>query len=247
MNIAFYNGVSGLSAYQQDMDTLAHNMSNINTYGYKPTRTGFSDLLYTQMNVNGEDKPLTGHGVKASSDELLLTQGNPLTTNNMLDFALVGEGFFATENKGARAYTRNGAFDISVEGSKAYLVTMDGSYVLDGKGKQIALTKKKDGTYDLTAAKDKLGIYNFANPYGLQRRDGSSFTETAVSGEATAVKKSGREKTEPYQLVQGAVEQSAVDMAQTMVDVMISQKAFSFNAKMVQTADQVEEIVNNLR
>lgn len=247
MNIAFYNGVSGLTAFQQDMDTIAHNMSNINTYGYKPTRTGFSDLLYTQMNVNGENKPLTGHGVRAATNELQLSQGNPISTNNMLDFALIGEGFFATENKGAREYTRNGAFDISVEGSKAYLVTMDGAYVLDGKGKQIALTKKDDGTYDLTAAKEKLGVYNFTNPNGLQRTNSSSFTATDVSGEAIAVKASGKNKKDPYQLVQGAVEQSSVDMAQSMVDVMMTQKAFSFNAKMVQTADQIEEIINNLR
>ncbi|MCI8622842.1 MAG: flagellar hook-basal body protein [Provencibacterium sp.] len=247
MNIAFYSGVSGLVAYQQDMDTIAHNMANVNTVGYKPLRTEFSDLLYTRMAINNEEEKLVGHGVRASKVELLYGQGNLQSTEYPLDFALVGEGFFAVDRgRGTLEYTRNGAFDLSVEGKKTYLVTADGGYVLDGKGKPIEVKRATDGTYDYGDVQDRLGVYRFDNPYGLEVTTGSSFRETDVSGRAEAVQV-GRGEESPYRIVSGAVESSGVNLGQQMVDVIMTQKAYQFNAKIVQTADELEEIVNNLR
>lgn len=279
MNIAFYNGVSGMVAYQQDMDTLAHNMANVNNYGYKVSRTSFSDLLYTRMNVNanygaaagaqvspqsqapvaedaaaqeGEAQAvqktyLTGHGVKAANLDLIYGQGAVNQTGNALDFALVGDGFFAVERNERLEYTRNGAFNISVEGNKGFLVASDGGYVLDGRGKRIELTRKEGSNmFDTDPIAEKLGVYQFPNPYGLMTASGSSFVETDISGEPRVVK-ANNPKDLPYQLVQSSLEFSNVDISQEMVGVIITQKAFQFNAKMVQTADQLEEIVNNLR
>ncbi len=247
MNIAFYSGVSGLVAFQQDLDNLSHNMANVNTNGYKATRTNFSDLLYTQMDVNKEDKPLTGHGVKAADLDLMYSQGTPVSTNNQLDFALIGDGFFAVERGDHTEYTRNGAFRISVEGKNGYLVSSDGGYILDAKGKRIKLDREnKNSPLNLDSVREKIGVYQFENPYGLQQTENSCFLETATSGEAKAL--NAKKNAElPYNLVQNALESSNVDLAQEMVDVIITQKAFQFSAKMVQTADSVEEIVNNLR
>ena len=249
MNISFYNGVSGMMAYQEGMDQISHNIANTNTAGYKPSRTAFDDLLYTRMAVNGEEDRLTGHGVRAAGSELIFRQGPVLQTGNALDCAILGEGFFSVERPdGSVEYTRSGAFDISVEGKKGYLVTSDGSYVLDGKGKRIDLERDGDsGLFDLEGLSDRLGVYTFPNPYGLAPSSGSCFQETEASGEADDGRGRRRTEEKPYQLVSGALEQSGVDLADEMVNVMITQKAFQFNAKMVQTADQVEEIVNNLR
>ena len=97
MKISFYNGVSGLSAYQEDMDRISNNISNSGTVGFKASRTNFSQLLYTQMAVNSANQPLTGHGVKADDSRLQCKQGNVLQTGMPLDYAVMGAGFFAVE------------------------------------------------------------------------------------------------------------------------------------------------------
>lgn len=248
MNVSFYNAVSGMVAYQQNMDVLAHNMANVNTNGFKPSRTAFSDILYTKMAING-DEQLQGHGVKAIGNDLDMRQGTPLTTGYPLDFAIIGEGFFAIEDpNGELSYTRNGAFNISVEGNRGYLVTADGSYVLDKSGKSIAL-EKKEGTdeFDLEPLSEELGVYCFENPYGLSQTDGTRFKETAKSGEATVPKATGKNKTLPYALREGTIETSSVDMSQGMTDLIMAQRAFQMNSRMVQTADQMDEVISNLR
>lgn len=248
MNISFYNGVSGLVAYQQGMDVISHNIANVNTIGFKGSRTAFDDLLYTQMAVNVEGQNLTGHGVKAFATDLIYQQGAPKNTENPLDFALLGDGFFAVEGfDGEIEYTRNGAFDIGIQGRRGYLVTNDGRYVLNSNGRRIALDRV-DGSdmFDLGNLQDEIGVFLFDNPYGLEPVSSSSFRPTEVSGEAKRVRnRRGEEK--PYRLLSGAIEQSAVNLADEMANIIVTQRAFQFSAKMVQTADEVEEIVNNLR
>ena len=242
MNIAFYSGVSGLIAYQEQMDTIAHNMANVNTAGYKPLRNEFSDLLYTRMAINYPQEKLVGHGVRTSKVELLYGQGNLETTNYPLDFALASEGFFAVDRgTGTIEYTRNGAFDLSVEEKKIYLVTADGGYVLDEKGKPIEVKRAEDGSIDYADVQERLGVYRFENPYGLEWTTGSSYRESAVSGRAEAV------PNRTANIRSGALERSGVDVGQQMVDVIMTQKSYQFNAKIVQTADELEEIINNLR
>lgn len=244
MNISFYNGVSGLIAFQQDMDTLSHNMANINTNGFKASRSSFEDLLYTEMAVNSAENPMVGHGARVAGKQLLFGQGNLQPTSSMLDFAIVGEGMFAVERGEQVQYTRNGSFALSVEGKKAYLVSKDGGYILDGKGKRIEVKKKEDGAYDFAALKDTVGVYQFSNPYGLQQTNASSFIATDTSGEAW-VPKSTEDK--PYELRQASLELSNVQLTDEMVNLIVTQKGYQMNAKMVQAADQIQEIVNNLR
>lgn len=249
MNISFYNGVSGMLAYQENLNQISHNIANSNTIGYKPSRSTFDDLLYTKMAVNSEEAPLVGHGVKIEDSQLVYRQGPLLQTGNMLDFALIDDGFFAVRRPdGHVEYTRNGAFDISLEGSKGFLVTADGSHVLDARGRAISLSRKSaDGSFEVSDLADKIGIFDFPNPYGLEHSAGSCFKATTGSGEAKAVKIGKNDTKRNYNLMAGALEQSAVELAEEMAGIITTQKAYQLNARMVQTADQLEEIVNNLR
>ena len=144
MNIAFHNGVSGLIGYQQDLDVLAHNMANVNTNGFKESSSVFEDLLYTEMDTNAEDKHPTGHGMRIRNLNLSMEQGSPRQTNSPLDFAIMGEGFFAVERNGRVEYTRNGSLRIGMEGNDGYLVASDGGYMLDSKGQRIKLDRDKE-------------------------------------------------------------------------------------------------------
>ncbi|MEG1687137.1 MAG: flagellar hook-basal body protein [Angelakisella sp.] len=247
MNIAFYTGVSGMAAFQQQMDITAHNIANSTTTGYKVSRASFSDLMYTQMDVKTPGEKTTGHGVKNANTDLLMSQGSLSATGRALDYAIVGDGFFALEDyNGEVKYSRNGAFDVSPQGSKNYLVSsLDGSYVLDGKGKRMTVSTMPEGGYDLTALQERLGIYTVANPYGLGRKDGSSFTVTDLSGPAKSVL--NNKNAPAYELRGATLERSAVDLGSEMLNVIQAQRAYQMNSKIVQTADQMEELVNNLR
>lgn len=242
MNVGFYTAVSGMEAYQKDMDVIANNMANVSTVGYKPSTSTFRDLLYTEMDTNVEGDFLTGHGVKNEDTNLNLKQGILNTTELETDFAIIGEGFFMVDRGGEEPeFTRNGAFTIGLDGKKAYLVSRDGGYVLDEKGKKIEIEVDEDSNVpNLDGLQGRIGIYTFKNPYGLLHRESSSFVKTDLSGEEEANK-------DDCDLIQGGLEYSAVNMSQEMVNVIQTQKAFQFNAKLVQSADEIEEIVNSLR
>ncbi len=250
MNISFFNGVSGLIAYQESLNRTSHNIANSNTVGYKPSKSTFSDLLYTRMAVNSPEEPLVGHGVRFLDSRLLYKQGPVIQTENTLDFGLMGDGFFALQlPDNSIQYTRNGAFDISIEGSTGYLVNALGYYVLDGQGRKIALTAgSQEGLFDLSDLKEKIGIYDFPNPYGLEPVTGNSFLKTENSGEAVSVNNGPPANYDRhYQLIQSALEQSGVNLGDEMVSVIVTQKAYQLNARMVQTADELEQLINNLR
>lgn len=246
MNVAFYTAASGLFAYQHDIDVLANNMANVSTIGFKPSRVSFNDLLYTKMNINKEEPELTGHGVKAQNVDLLFGESVMNFTGYPLDFAISGNGFFAVQNeRGETTYTRNGSFDISLSGNSGYLVDSVGNFVLDMSGRKIKLTAKNGSNeFDLSDLSSRIGVYTFSNPYGLESVGSSQFAPTAKSGPAVSAAKS---KNADYTLLSSALEFSSVDMADTMSDVMLSSRAYQFSAKMLQTSDEIEEIVNNLR
>lgn len=252
MNIAFYTGVSGLTTYQEALNVTANNIANVNTDGYKPAVSAFKDLLYNNMDTNGEKKHILGHGVKTTGSNLIFKQGNLRQTESQLDYAIVGNGMFAADYNGETYYTRNGMFEISVEKRGNYLVSSDGGYILDGDGRRIEIPYEEGADpdenpaagIDFSQLNDMIGIYAVSNPYGLLPADGTRFMTTDVSGEAVAL--TGKER-EAIDLLSSTLESSKVDLADEMVAAMKYQKSYQFSAKMVQTADEIEEIVNNLR
>lgn len=262
MNIAFHTGVSGMTAYQEGLNLIANNVANTNTDGFKPQKETFRDLVNTNMDVHDREKLMYGHGVRTTGGDVIMRQGNMRATGNPLDFAIAGEGFFAVQNGNTVQYTRSGVMDISVEEDGNFLIATDGSYVLDGEGERITVPYKEsepkkdaDGNIinnggepttevDFQALQDKLGIYTFVNPYGLTQNDGCKFSPSTISGAAVPLVDEQRANVD---ILSATLESSAVDMADEMVAIMQTQKAYQFSAKIVQTADQIEEIVNNLR
>lgn len=255
MSIAFYTGVAGMQAFQEQLNVTSNNIANVNTYGYKTQRVTFRDLMYTKMNTHknyddtgtqdGAEKSydMVGHGVRVGSVDMMYQQSGFNATFLTLDFAIDGEGLFAVDNGGTIEYTRNGAFDISVEGKKAYLVAGDGAYVLDGKGKRVEMSLDAQGMPITDDLADKLGIYNFKNPYGLVPTNGGRFLVSNVSGEAVAAKEGEKGST----VLQGMLETSGVDLGTEMVNVIQAQRSFQMNSKIVTTADEIDQMINSLR
>ncbi|MFV0498319.1 MAG: flagellar hook-basal body protein [Candidatus Fimivivens sp.] len=262
MSIAFYTGVSGMLASQSHMDTTSNNIANVNTVGYKTQEASFQNLLYTKMNIhsnyhntttdaatdNTDDAAksydMVGHGVRIGQTNMLYDQGGYLSSGRTLDFAINGEGLFGVETaSGEIEYTRNGNFLVSIERGKAYLVTSDGAYVLAGKGKHIPLEINESGAPILDGLTEKIGLYHFTNPYGLTPTQGGSFKANGVSGKAI-VAKSGNTKST---ILQGVLENSNVEMSDQMVNMIQAQRSFQMNSRVVQAADEIDEMINNLR
>ncbi len=247
MNISFYTARTGLLAYQNGIDIVSHNVSNVSTVGYKSTSATFRELVYSRLDQNAnketpwEEADKTGHGVRMIDDALNMADGNVRTTGYDLDFAVLGNGFFAIDRMGQTLYTKNGAFELSIEGDDVYLVSTDGSYILDQNYEKIIIPRDEQSLLDTDSIVTTVGIFGFDNPEGLQREEGSSFSTTAISGEAYASNEG------EYDLLQGALEQSNTSLAKEMADIIVLQKAYQFSAKVLQTADEVEQIVNTLR
>lgn len=245
MNKAFYTAGSGVRAFQTDMDIISNNVANINTVGFKNSRASFKELLVTEMDNNeAKQKNHTeGHGCYVADAQVIMQQGQLETTEYSFDFAIVGDGFFSVERGGEKEYTRNGAFKIGTAGSKNYLTAGDGAYVLDKGGKRVELKNDSNGLPDVSNLKEMVGVFAFKAPEGLKPMGNTSFRETDISGKPQAVdlKKSGTK------LMQGVLERADVNLADQMAEVITAQRAYSLNAKILQTADQIEEMSNNLR
>ena len=242
MKTAFHAGASGLMAYQQMLDTIGNNIANVNTVGYKHQTTNFEDLLYVHMNTKSAPELLKGVGTKAAYTQLHSDQGAFVTTGGKLDFAIMGDGYFQVDNEGRREFTRNGAFAIGLRSRRAYLTTADGAYVLDARGRRIEL-KEIDGTgtYDFDALKEEIGIFRFTNPHALSPVSSTRYLESEESGKAA------RDTKGVCELGQGFLEQSTTNLADAMTEMIRAQRAYQVSARVVTTADQIEEIVNTLR
>ena len=188
--------------------------------------------MYTNIRPSEEDTNLKlGHGSKIKKTDVLHTQGNMLPTQRDLDFGLLDHGMFAIDTTEGIKYTRNGNFEMSNIGGQFFLTGSQGGFVLDSNGEPIEVTSP-DQDFDI-------GVYTFTNYDGLKIEGGMFFTPTETSGEAVV-------KVDP-DIKRGYLEASNVDTAQTMSDVIQAQRAFQFNSRMVQAADEVMQTVNSLR
>jgi len=255
MNISYYTAVSAMNAFQQDLDVTANNMANVGTNGYKSMRSDFNDLLYTQMDMRPEAQ--VGHGVKNNGPGTAFGQGIFRKTGRALDFAVSGKAFFAirtSEDEEEPAYTRDGAFQISSTEDGNYLTTSDGSYVLDWDGEPIELEYKaaKDsrgddtGELDLDSIADRLGLFVCDNPEGLIHAGSNLFRSGQTSGEWMSIEDLDEDQ-EKSAVMTRTLEMSNADMSTEMVNLMQTQRAFQLNSRIVSTADQIEEMINNLR
>jgi flagellar basal-body rod protein FlgG len=250
---------TGLEAQQTRMSIVAQNLANVNTTGYKRGRAIFEDLLYQNVVQAGSltsqqsESPTglnIGTGVRVVATDKQFSQGNLINTNNPLDIAIQGRGFFEILlPDGARAFTRDGTFQLDADGQ---IVTSSG-YVL-----QPALTVPPgaqsvrigvDGIVSANIAGSPdplqvgtLQIADFVNPAGLQARGENLFLETVASGPP----QSGTPGLNGLgSLVQGALETSNVNVVEELVNMIETQRAYEMTSRAIESADQMLQFVTN--
>lgn len=268
---SLWTGATGMNAQQTNVDTIANNLANVNTTGYKSQVAQFKSLLYQTLQTktttaNGDAKPTSsqvGLGVRTSSINSIFTQGALLASESDTSFAIEGQGFFAVRcEDGTVRYTRNGDFNWSTAaGGGLVLCNSEGSPVLDTTGKPITLAStysasrvsiSSDGTILYPNAQNvptslgmKIGLYQFQNPEGLERYGDSLWTVTAVSG--NAINEANSNGIQKSRVLQGYLEGSNVSVADEMVNLIVAQRAYEMNSKVITTTDTMMEEANNLK
>ncbi|MEY4551467.1 MAG: flagellar basal-body rod protein FlgG [Pseudomonadota bacterium] len=244
---------TGMAAQETQLEGVANNIANANTTGFKRQRIEFQDLLYqtvrgagtrTSESTRSPTGIQLGSGVRVAGTSRSFAQGNVLMTNNPLDVAIEGNGFFVVQQAdGSPAYTRAGALQKDAQGQ---LVTAEG-YMIDPPvvipSDAQGVTIGADGTISALisgqAAPAEIGqltIANFVNPAGLNAQGKNLFTQTAASGEPQvgAPGADGRGA-----LLQGALERANVDVVEEMIGMISAQRAYEVNSKVVTTADEM--------
>jgi flagellar basal-body rod protein FlgG len=230
----FYTAGSGLVSQQAALDNTANNIANLSTTGFKKRDLSFSELLSSTIGAAGGTQPQNikvGNGSKGAVISSSFTQGSLQFTGSERDFAIMSKGFFAVQTSdGSVKYTRDGSFSVSSEEDGNYLVNSDGNYVLDKEGNKLSANEPD--------YKDKIGVYDFSNPYGLYNAGNNLFDKTAQSGQPEIIE---------GKLRPGCIELSNVELSCEMTDLLEIQRAYQFDAKFIQTADEIESIANNLK
>lgn len=257
---ALYTAASGMNAQQANIDTTANNLANVNTVGFKKSRTEFEDLVYQQIKVAGApvspvgDAPIgleIGLGTRPVATARDFSSGNLRSTSAPLDLAIEGHGFLqVTLPSGQTGYTRAGALHLSGEGA---LVTAEG-YPLEPQisipAEAVSITISKEGIVSVSLAGESasqqvgtIELASFQNPAGLQAMGGNHYTVTSASGEP----QTGVPGTEGLgTLAQGFLEESNVSVVEEMVNMILGQRAYEANSKVVKASDEMLAQVNNL-
>jgi flagellar basal-body rod protein FlgG len=250
-----------MTAQQSTVDNIANNLANANTAGFKTRRAHFEDLLYQTMSQPGAaassqtSLPVglqLGLGTRTVSNEIILTQGNFSQTNSPLDVAIQGNGFFQVrQQNGELAYTRAGSFKLDRDGN---MVTADGDMLepqIRIPADAQSITIAADGTVSYKAAVGsdnptvgQIQLVNFQNPAGLNSIGHSLFTPTDASGDPVVGAPGGQEGMGA--LMQNYVEQSNVNVVEEFVNLIVSQRAYEANSKVVKAADEMYQQVNNI-
>lgn len=249
---ALYTAATGMMAQQFNLDTISNNLSNVNTTGFRQNQARFQDLIYQTLRAPGSPVGASvvpvgqdvGLGTKVASSEKIFTQGSLRQTDNPLDMAIEGDGFFQiTQPDGTIAYTRDGGFKRDANGS---IVTADGYFL----SPQITIPQNalnvsvgSDGTVTaLTPGQTQpqtlgqISLVRFTNAAGLQPTGKNLFTQTAASG-APVLSQPGLNGAG---LLQGGfVENSNVSVVTEMVNMIVAQRAYEANSKAITTADEM--------
>jgi flagellar basal-body rod protein FlgG len=239
---ALYSAASGMTAQQMNVDNIANNLANASTVGFKERRAQFQDLVYQTIVQPGASAGAQtvvpsglqlGLGTKAVSNEIIFTEGNPQQTDNPLDVVIQGRGFFQVRRpSGDLAYTRAGQFQVDRDGN---LVTPQG----DPLEPQITLPGQ-----NASQVAGQIQLANFPNPAGLNSLGGNLFSPTDASGDPVVGNPGGQEGL--GSLLQGYTEQSNVSVVQEFINMIVSQRAYEANSKVVKAADEMYQQVNSL-
>ncbi len=258
---ALWTAASGLEAQQMTIDVISNNLANVNTTGYKRANADFQDLMYQTIvspgtsSSSGNTFPTgieVGHGTRLVAIQKLFSQGGFKQTQNPLDLAIEGDGFFQLIHpNGGTAYTRAGAFKRDSEGR---IVNSDG-YVLDPEivipsdAKEV--TVGADGTVSVLVEGETepteigtIQLVRFANPGGLMSTGKNLYQTTPASGTAEV----GTAGSDGFGTVmQGFLEMSNVNVVNEMINLIIAQRAYEVNSKVIQATDDMLNVANNVK
>lgn len=258
---ALWTAVTGMNAQQTNLDIIANNIANINTTGFKKSRPDFQDLMYQTLRLQGVKTEAggeiptgiqIGHGTILSSVQKVFLQGDYEQTGNELDMAIEGPGFFQVIlPSGERGYARAGSFKVDSTGR---VVTSDG-YLLEPNitipANTITISIEYDGTVTVTT-EDKtepqqigsIELATFMNPAGLKAIGKNLYMETDASGPPTTGTPGD---TGIGTVLQGYVEMSNVNVVEEMISLIKGQRAYEVNSKVIQAADEMLQMANNVR
>jgi flagellar basal-body rod protein FlgG len=255
---SLYIGATGMNAQQLNIDTVANNLANVNTSGYKRSRVSFEDLLYRTVPLAPSavgNRPATGRmgmGTAVAGSGKIFSTGEVKKTDQPFDLAIDGQGFFEVVlPDGNPAYTRNGALRLDSEG---FLATLDGHRLsaqikippdalqvrIDASGAVFA--KVPDETNEMDSGRIELAT--FPNPGGLSALGDNLYGPTEQSGTAVLGTPG---QTGLGAVRQGFLEGSNVSLIDEMLGLVLAQRAYELNAKVVQASDEVLSLANNLR
>ncbi|MGH9597700.1 MAG: flagellar basal-body rod protein FlgG [Edaphobacter sp.] len=257
---ALYTAASGMSAQQTNLDTIANNLANSATTGFHQRQVQFEDMIYQNLITPGSAQTQqtlsaglqVGLGTKSAASEVIMTQGDFNQTNGRLDLAIQGAGFFQVSRPdGTIAYTRAGNFHPNTQGT---LVTSDGDTVLPAISIPSNATNITISSYGVVSAtvpgqsnSSQLGtiqLATFANPGGLSSIGGNLLTQTDSSGNPITDTPGG--STGMGTLQQGYLENSNVDVVAEFVQMILAQRAYESNSKVIHVADDMYSQINGL-
>jgi flagellar basal-body rod protein FlgG len=255
-------GATGMLAQQLNTEVISNNIANMTTTGFKRQRAEFQDLLYQSLRRVGAASSdagtivpagvQIGAGVQSAAVYRIHQQGNMQVTDNPLDLAVSGHGFFQIElPNGETAYTRAGSFQLNAEGE---VVTADGFRVI-GPGAipedAVEITVNASGEFfvSLDGQVEPLNVGQlqmaiFANPAGLEAVGGNNFLETPASGDAIT----GTPQAEGFgEIKQGMLETSNVNIVSEITNLISAQRAYEMNSKVITTTDEMMRSVSTMR
>jgi flagellar basal-body rod protein FlgG len=258
---SLYTAASGMIAQQYNLDNVANNLANASTAGFRRRRLQFEDLLYQDLvtpgaaatqQTNFSSGLQIGLGSRSSTSEVIQAQGDATSTGNPLDLMIQGQGFFQVRQPdGQIAYTRSGAFQLDQQGN---MVTADGnplqpSITIPSNAQTI--TVGTDGTVSITLPSQQqaqqvgtIQLATFPNPGGLQSLGKNLLMPTTASGEPVVGNPGGAEGLGTLQ--QGMLEQSNVDVVEEFVQMILTQRAYEANSRVVEAANSMFENLNNI-
>jgi flagellar hook protein FlgE len=263
---SLFTGITGLNAHQQMLDITSNNIANVNTTGYKSSSAVFEDALSQTLSggtapaasQGGADPTQVGLGVKLAGSFANFDQGSAQVTGVTSNLMIEGDGFFVVDKDGSQAYTRSGAFTLDSAGN---LTLPDGSKAEDVNGNVLDLSALTNGSYvswsidqngnvnavdsaGATTTLGQIGLATFPNPNGLLRIGDTEFQATANSGAADV----GAARTGSRgSLTSGYVEMSNVDLSRELTNLIIAERGYQANSKVITTSDEILQTLVNLK
>jgi len=258
---SLYTAASGMMAQQMNLDNIANNLANSSTSGFRRRRLQFQDLIYQSIIMPGAAATQqtvvpsglqVGLGTRTAASEVIPLQGDFSSTGNPLDLSIAGQGFFqVTLPTGEIAYTRNGSFHLDAQGN---MVTADGDALepsITIPSGATSITVGSDGTVSVTVpgqqAAQQVGTIQlalFPNPGGLNSVGKNLFLATTASGDPIVGTPGGSEGLGTLQ--QGMLEQSNVNVVEEFIQMILAQRSYEANSRVVSTADNMMQTLNNV-